>query len=132
MHHFIPRNWPEFVSATCRQILSPDPDPEILLEVNLNFQVRLTLVLAFGIFSRGNGSGSFLLKYDNSSPFLLVISVPLDKQIFVSLLPFSKQSMMSLEDVFDSNHNIMSKQIQLSEIACVLCLKNDENYLDFM
>ena len=60
-------------------IYSPDPDLEILLEVNLNFQVRLTIILVFGIFSRGNGSWSFLLKYINSSPFLLVISVPLDK-----------------------------------------------------
>ena len=62
-----------------RSMGSPDPDLEILLEVNLTFQVRLTTILAFGIFPRGNGSGSFLLKYNNSSPFLLVISVPLDK-----------------------------------------------------
>ena len=63
----------------CIILASPGPDLEILLEANLNFQVRLTIILAFGIFSRGNGSGSFLLKYNNGSPFLLVISVPFDK-----------------------------------------------------
>ena len=64
---------------SCMFLGSPDPDLEILLEVNLNFQVRLTIILAFGIFPRGNGSGSFLLKYNYSSPFLLAISVPLGK-----------------------------------------------------
>ena len=55
---------------------------------------------------------------------------------FVSLLPFCKQSMMSFEDRFDSNtaYSITSKQIQLSEIACELCLKTmkTSRFLDFM
>ena len=44
---------------------SLDPDLEIILEVNLNFQVRLTIIFAFGIFSRGNGSGGSLSAPDN-------------------------------------------------------------------
>ena len=61
--------------------LSPVPDLEILLEVNLNFQVRLTIILACGIFSQANGSGSSMLKYNDSKPSLLKISVELDRQI---------------------------------------------------
>ena len=60
---------------------SPVPDLEILLEVNLNFQVRLTIMLACGIFSRANGSGSLMLKYNGSNPSLLKISDELDLQI---------------------------------------------------
>ena len=60
---------------------SPVPDLEILLEVNLNFQVRLTIILAFGIFSRANGSGSSMMKYNGSNQSLIKISVELDRQI---------------------------------------------------
>ena len=58
--------------------VSPVPDMEKLLEVNLNFQVQLTVILAFGIFPRSKGSGSSLLKYNDSSPFLLEIFAELD------------------------------------------------------
>ena len=60
---------------------SPVPDLEILLEVNLSFQVRLTIILVCGIFSRANGSGSSMLKYNGSNPSLLKLSVELDRQI---------------------------------------------------
>ena len=60
---------------------SPVPYLEILLEVNLNFQDHLTIILACGIFSRMNGSGSSMLKYNNSNPSLLKNSIELDRQI---------------------------------------------------
>ena len=65
----------------------PSPDLEILLEVNLNFQVRLTVIMACGIFSRENGSGSSMLKYNHINPFLSVIFVQLDKGIIFKCLP---------------------------------------------
>ena len=84
------------VLGICFIKISPVSDLEILLEVNLNFQVRLTIILACGTFSRENGSGSSLLKYNRSSPSLSVISFSLIKKSFLndylSFLTFYKGS----------------------------------------
>ena len=78
----------------------------MLLEVNLKFQVRLTIILACGIFSRANGSGSSVLKYNGSKPSLLKISVELDRQIslkqFCVIFTFLQIFFVSFEAEFDS------------------------------
>ena len=60
---FIPIQSSYLAGARAHEVPSPVPDLELLLEVNVNFQVRLTIILAYGIFSRANGSGSSMLKY---------------------------------------------------------------------
>ena len=83
----------------------------MLLEVNLSFQVRLTIILACGIVSSANSSGSAVLKYNNSNPSLLKISVELDRQIilkqFCGIFAFLRTVLVSFEAEFGSNCHIL-------------------------